>query len=67
MPGGGRRQKGQDLEQPVDVMLDEAFAGTQRQVRIEVPQNCPTCGGTGAQKQALCPTCAGTGISVRSC
>ena len=63
MPGGGRRQKGQDLEQPVDITLDEAFAGTQRQVRIEVPQTCPTCGGTGAQKQALCPTCAGTGVS----
>ncbi len=61
--GGGRRQKGQDLEQPIDVTLEEAFAGTQRQVRLEVPQTCPTCGGTGAQNQNLCQTCGGTGVS----
>jgi DnaJ-class molecular chaperone len=63
MPGMGRRQKGQDYEQPVDVTLEEAFAGTQRQVRLEVPQTCSSCGGTGVQRQNLCPTCDGTGVS----
>lgn len=56
-------QKGQDYEQAVDVTLEEAFTGTQRQMRLEVPQQCPTCGGTGAQGNNLCPTCGGTGVN----
>ena len=32
-------------------------------MRIEVPQVCPTCNGTGAQGQNLCPTCQGTGTN----
>lgn len=39
---GGRRgtmaQKGQDYEQAVDVTLEEVLTGTQRQLRLEVPQ-----------------------------
>lgn len=63
MPRGGRGQKGQDYEQPVEISLEEAFSGTQRQLRVEVPQTCPTCNGTGAQQNNLCPTCGGTGVS----
>ncbi|MBA3947448.1 MAG: J domain-containing protein [Herpetosiphonaceae bacterium] len=61
-PGGMRAQKGQDYEQPTDITLEEAFSGTQRQLRLEIPQACPTCNGTGAQRGNLCPTCEGTGI-----
>jgi len=63
MPRGTRRQKGQDYEQATDISLEEAFTGTQRQLRLEVPQTCPTCNGTGAVKNSLCPTCGGTGVS----
>jgi molecular chaperone DnaJ len=61
--GGSLPQKGQDYEQSVDVSLEEAYNGTQRQMRIEVPQQCPSCRGTGAQGNNLCPTCGGTGVS----
>lgn len=61
--GGSRPQKGQDYEQSIEVSLEEAYNGTQRQMRIEVPQRCPTCQGTGVQSGALCPTCQGTGVS----
>lgn len=61
--GGMRRQKGQDYEQPAEITLEEAFTGTQRQLRLELPRPCPTCGGTGAQGSALCTTCGGTGVS----
>lgn len=61
--GGTRSQKGQDYEQPIDVTFEEAYAGTQRQIRLQVPQVCPTCNGTGAQGNRLCPTCNGTGVS----
>jgi DnaJ-class molecular chaperone len=61
--GGSRPQKGQDYEQPIEISLEEAYNGTQRQMTIEVPQRCPTCKGTGAQGGNLCPTCQGTGVS----
>lgn len=61
--GGTRPQKGQDFEQAIEISLAEAYNGTQRQMRIEVPQQCPTCRGTGAQGNNLCPTCQGTGVS----
>jgi DnaJ-class molecular chaperone len=61
--GGSRIQKGQDYEQAVDVTLEEAYNGTQRQIRLEVPQGCSTCNGTGVQNNNLCPTCGGTGVA----
>ena len=61
--GGSRTQKGQDYEQAVDITLEEAYNGTQRQIRLEVPQGCPTCNGTGVQSNNLCPTCGGTGVA----
>jgi curved DNA-binding protein len=37
-PGGmGFQQNGQDVEQPVEITLDEAFAGTQRTLRFHSP------------------------------
>jgi DnaJ-class molecular chaperone len=62
MPGASRRQKGQDYEQPTDITLEEAFSGTQRQLRVEVPQPCPLCNGTGAKGNQVCHACDGTGI-----
>jgi DnaJ-class molecular chaperone len=61
--GGMRREKGQDYEQPTEITLEEAFSGTQRQLRLETPQTCTTCGGTGAQNNNVCPTCGGTRVS----
>lgn len=61
--GGSRAQKGQDYEQTVDITLEEAYNGTQRQIRLEVPQACATCNGTGVQSGNLCSTCGGTGVS----
>ncbi len=61
--GGARAQKGQDYEQAVDITLEESYTGTQRQLRLEVPQPCPTCHGTGVSNNNVCPTCSGTGVS----
>ncbi len=60
--GGNVPQKGQNYEQTVDITWEEAYNGTQRQMRLEVPQVCPTCNGTGVQAGNLCPTCSGTGV-----
>ncbi|HEX6291800.1 MAG TPA: J domain-containing protein [Herpetosiphonaceae bacterium] len=61
--GGSRPQKGKDYEQSVDVTLEEAYNGTQRQIRMDVPQVCATCSGTGVQSNNLCPSCGGTGVA----
>jgi DnaJ-class molecular chaperone len=60
--GGSRVQKGQDYEQAVDITFEEAYNGTQRQIRVDVPHGCPTCNGTGVQSNNLCSTCGGTGV-----
>ena len=39
--GGGIRVDGQDVEQAVDIMLEEAFTGTQRKVKINAPDGTP--------------------------
>ncbi|HSH82528.1 MAG TPA: DnaJ C-terminal domain-containing protein [Herpetosiphonaceae bacterium] len=60
---GSMRQRGQDYEQPTEITLEEAFSGTQRQLRVELPQTCSTCKGTGAHNNNVCPTCDGTGVN----
>jgi molecular chaperone DnaJ len=64
--GRPARERGRDLEQPVEVSLEEAFSGTSRLIRLELQETCPTCGGTGRLKDAVCPTCHGSGSVPRS-
>lgn len=63
--GGARGQptnrRGQDVETPVEVSLEEAFRGTARTVRLQSPEPCPTCGGSGEVAGATCHTCGGLG------
>ncbi len=63
--GRGPR-RGQDVETPVEITLEEAAQGTRRTVELELPQPCATCGGTGRQGQAACPTCGGAGEVLRA-
>jgi molecular chaperone DnaJ len=71
---GGRRQpdtgprRGDDLELEIDITLEEAFQGVERDVRIPRTEECERCHGSGAEpgtKVTTCPTCRGTG-QVRS-
>jgi DnaJ-class molecular chaperone len=54
-------QQGIDVEQPVDVSLQEAFRGVERNFTVQTAQTCPTCHGTGLQNDQLCPSCHGQG------
>jgi molecular chaperone DnaJ len=47
------------------VALREVIAGATRQISINAPERCPTCGGTGLARGVECPTCDGTGTSVK--
>jgi DnaJ-class molecular chaperone len=67
--GGPRGQpssrRGQDVETPVEVSLEEAFAGTARTVRLQSVEPCRTCGGTGEVAGAICHSCEGAGQAAR--
>ncbi len=67
--GGGRRRssgprRGADLELEMEITLEEAFSGTEKDVRIPRVETCSRCEGSGAEpgtKVTTCPTCNGTG------
>jgi DnaJ-class molecular chaperone len=62
--GGGARtmtRRGADVQQPVEVTLEEAYAGTMRMLQLYGSEPCPTCGGAGQIAGATCHTCGGYG------
>lgn len=68
--GGGRRRadtgprRGEDLELELEITLEEAFKGVERDVRIPRIEQCNRCSGSGAEpgtKVVTCPSCHGTG------
>ena len=67
--GGGRRgrpqpQRGADLESRVRLSFEDALAGAQVRVPVEVDAACHTCHGTGAEpgtSPVTCPQCGGSG------
>lgn len=65
---GPRRRaprKGQDVDTPVDVTLEEAFHGTTRTLQLQAAETCPTCSGAGQVGNALCSECHGEGQRYR--
>ena len=63
--GAPGNRRGQDIETPVEVSLEEAFKGTARTVNLQSPEACTTCGGTGEVAGAICHNCEGMGTVVR--
>ncbi len=70
--GGSRREvgprRGADLETEIEITLEQAFSGTERDIRIPRVETCSRCDGSGAEpgtSPVTCPTCNGTG-RVRS-
>ncbi|WP_323174071.1 molecular chaperone DnaJ [Natrialba sp. PRR66] len=64
--GRGRRrpQKGRDLRTELDIELEEAFEGVEKQFSVERPEECDDCGGEGHPPDAesrTCPECQGRG------
>jgi len=60
---GGRRQ-GADLRTDIEIDLSEAYAGAEKQLTVERPTHCDTCGGEGHPPEAdarTCPECDGRG------
>ncbi len=61
-----RRRAGDDIEQPVEVSLQEAYSGGTRTFNIQSTEVCPTCQGIGEVGNRTCSTCGGNGSVPRN-
>jgi molecular chaperone DnaJ len=62
----GGPQRGSDLRYDAEITLEEAFAGTQREISFRHLASCATCKGSGAEPGTLvvpCDRCSGTGVA----
>jgi molecular chaperone DnaJ len=65
--GGGQRrsgpQPGADLLMRIQIKLEDAVAGTDREIEVMHTEPCPTCSGSGSETKRLntCPRCGGSG------
>lgn len=67
--GGGRSRRGQDLRYDVEISLDEAFHGVEKEIAYDVVASCSHCQGSGAESSKdvkSCSTCQGSGTVRRT-
>jgi molecular chaperone DnaJ len=70
--GGGGRDSGRDgadLRYDLEITLEEAASGIEKEISIRKLATCERCGGSGAEpgsKRSTCPTCRGAGQIRRS-
>lgn len=61
-----RRRAGDNIDQPVEVTLQEAYLGATRNFNVQSTDVCPTCKGTGDVGGTICATCGGQGMVSNS-
>lgn len=70
MGGGGGRasstgaQRGNDVRYDLELTLEEAFKGVEKEIKVSTPQTCETCKGSGAKpgsSPTTCKQCQGAG------
>jgi len=69
--GGGRDggRDGADLRYDLEITLEEAARGTEKEISFRKAMTCERCEGSGAEpgsKRSTCPTCRGAGQIRRS-
>jgi molecular chaperone DnaJ len=59
-----RVSRGQDLAYDLEISLEEAAKGAQKEIEVSRTEKCDVCGGTGAAPNTsprVCPKCQGAG------
>lgn len=70
--GGGQRggpQRGDDLRYDLEITLEEAAEGVEKEISYRRHQTCTSCAGSGAapgSKRVTCTTCGGAGQVISS-
>lgn len=57
-------QEGSDLRYDLEVTLEEAYSGTEKEIKFRHAVSCKKCSGSGAEagsKKTTCSTCKGAG------
>lgn len=64
---GGRRavRRGEDIQHPVEISLEEAFNGTKRLLDLQTESVCPACQGMGRGRSGICGQCGGQGRIIK--
>jgi molecular chaperone DnaJ len=60
----GRARRGADLRYDLEISLEEAARGAEKQIRVPRTEVCPSCRGAGTApgtSPSRCPTCGGSG------
>jgi len=57
-----RPRRGQDVDYPVEVTLEEAYHGTKRTIALRSEEPCSSCHGTGQIQNMPCSVCRGSGV-----
>lgn len=60
--GGGSRGRGSDLRYDLEITLEEAFEGLEREISFRHHVTCEKCNGSGSEAgsgKTTCPTCKG--------
>lgn len=57
---------GENIEQPIEISLRDAYDGTTRNFTVEVTEPCPVCHGTGFINSRVCANCGGLGTISRT-
>jgi molecular chaperone DnaJ len=67
--GGGPDRDGADLRYDLEITLEEAARGVEKEISFRKAMTCERCTGSGAEpgsKRVTCPTCRGAGQIRRS-
>ena len=62
--GYEERNRGQDLAYNLEIALEEAAKGVEKEIEIPRTEHCEVCGGSGATpgtQARVCPRCGGSG------
>jgi len=57
-------RRGQDIESPIEVTLEEAYHGSTRLMQLQTEEPCTACGGTGKVGNRACTICGGAGVKL---
>ncbi len=67
--GAGGNRDGADLRYDLEITLEEAARGVEKEISFRKNMECERCGGEGSEpgsKRSTCPTCRGAGQIRRS-
>ncbi|WP_404425283.1 molecular chaperone DnaJ [Nibricoccus sp. IMCC34717] len=67
--GGGSNRDGSDLRYDLEITLEDAARGLEKEINFRKAVTCERCDGSGAEpgtKRVTCPTCRGAGQIRRS-